>query len=133
MALFTPQQNTVELNFNNEYIYHLELSEDVARRIEKAGKIIADVNPRTLDEINAAYNKAMDVIDMVLDDEEASEKIMSLWEHPGTVEVLSVIHFILKEWEKEYRIVLGNMKSTAQMPGAPATHNKPKGKKGGRK
>lgn len=133
MALFTPQQNTVELNFNNEYIYHLELSEEVARRIEEAGKIIADVNPHTLDEINAAYNKAMDVIDMVLDDEEASEKIMSLWEHPGTVEILSVIHFILKEWEKEYRIVLGNMKSTAQMPGAPATHNKPKGKKGGRK
>ena len=53
----------------------------------------------------------MDGIDTLLGDG-AAENIMSRYAHPGTMEILSVIRFIVKEFDREYAAAVEEMKKT---------------------
>lgn len=115
MAVFRPANNVCELNFDDKYFYTLPLHEDTAEDIDKALKKMGRLAPKDMAGINEAYNATLDVIDELLG-EGAADNIMSIFEKPGTLEVWSVLYYILDEWKAAYSVELEKIKSTAQLP-----------------
>lgn len=115
MAVFRPENNVCELNFDDKFFYSLPLHEDTADKIDNAVKALDKLAPKDRAGIDKAYNAALDVIDGILG-EGAAENIMSIFDHPGTLEVWNVLYFILDEWKNAYSVELEKIKSTAQLP-----------------
>lgn len=115
MATFRPSQNVCELNFDDKYRYRLPLHEDTADAIDKSLKNLENIAPKDRAGVDDAYNVALDIIDELLG-EGASDNIMSLFEKPGTLEVWSVLNYILDEWKTAYSAELDKIKSTATLP-----------------
>lgn len=111
MATFRPNKNACELDFDGKYKYYLPLHEDTADQIDQAMKRIETLMPKDKTEIDDAYNTALDCIDEILGDGE-SDKVMSIFEKPGTLEVFDVMYYIINEWTTQYSKRLEEMKKT---------------------
>ncbi len=115
MATFRPSQNVCELNFDDKFFYALPLHEDTADAIDKASAKLNKIAPKDKAGIDAAYNSALDIIDDILG-EGAAEDIMTIFDKPGTLEVWSVLYYILDEWKNAYSAELEKIKKTADLP-----------------
>lgn len=115
MAVFRPEQNVCELNFDDKFFFTLPLHEDTADSIDAAVKKMTKIAPKDRPGIDEAYNVALDVIDDLLG-AGASEKIMSLFEKPGTLEVWNVLFYIMDEWKTAWTAQLDKIKGTASIP-----------------
>lgn len=115
MAVFRPANNVCELNFDDKYFFSLPLHEDTADTIDKALATLDKIAPKDKKDVDEAYNTALDIIDDILG-EGAAEKVMSIFDNPGTLEVWNVIYYILDEWKTAYSTELDKIKSTAQLP-----------------
>lgn len=115
MAEFIYKDYECKLKFG-EFEYTLPLNEQTAELIEKA--LSDKVMPpkfEGIEDINAFYNNVMDAVDEVLG-EGAAENIMSRFAHAGTMELLSVVNYIVTEWRTQYDAVFDEMKKTAHIP-----------------
>ena len=115
MATFRPIQNVCELNFDDKFFYSLPLHEDTADAIDGARTKLDKIAPKDRAGIDAAYNTALDIIDDLLG-EGAAENIMTIFDKPGTLEVWSVLYYILDEWKTAYAAEVERMKMTADLP-----------------
>ena len=115
MATFRPIQNVCELNFDDKFFYSLPLHEDTADAIDGARIKLDKIAPKDRAGIDAAYNTALDIIDDLLG-EGAAENIMTIFDKPGTLEVWSVLYYILDEWKTAYAAEVERMKMTADLP-----------------
>lgn len=115
MAEFTYKDYSCKLTFG-DFNYELPLNEQTADQIEKAFKgIMTPPQFANIAEIDAFYNKVMDAIDTILG-EGAAENIMGRFKHAGTMELLSVVNFIVTTWNEQYKAEVEAMKKTAQIP-----------------
>lgn len=115
MAVFRPSQNVCELNFDDKYYFSLPLNEDIADNIDHAIQKISKLSPKDKAGVDEAYNAALDVVDELLG-EGAADQIMSIFDNPGTLEVMNVLFYILSEWKEAYNKEVEKMKATAQLP-----------------
>lgn len=115
MAVFRPAQRVCELNFDDKYFYSLPLHEDTADAIDRTKAKLDKLAPKDRAGIDEAYNAALDIIDDLLG-EGAAENIMSIFDKPGTLEVWSVLYYILDEWKTAYAAEVEKIKSTAELP-----------------
>nr|DAU90827.1 MAG TPA: hypothetical protein [Caudoviricetes sp.] len=115
MATFRPKSNTCELDFDGKYKYYLPLHEDTADKIDKAFQRLKTLAPKDRQGIDEAYDATLDIIDDILGGGEA-EKVMSIYEHPGTLEVWEVIAYIMREWQEAYIAALDELKKTMPEP-----------------
>ena len=112
MAEFVYKNYSCELKFG-EYVFDLPLNEQTAELMEKAFyKKITEQKPTNAEEINRAFDELMDSIDEVLG-EGAADKVMERYKHPGLLEVMGVIKFILDEFNAHYKEAVEDMKKTA--------------------
>lgn len=130
MATFRPTKNVCTLNFDDKFTYELPLHEDEADKIDAAFKRISDLAPKDRAGVDEAYNKALDLIDELLG-EGAGADIMTVFDHPGTLEVIEVISFIVKEWTAAYSEATGRIE-TGMPAFNPPVQNRP-GNRGGRR
>jgi hypothetical protein len=108
------KDNSCELTFG-EIKYELPLNEQTAKLIGKAFTgIMTPPKFANIAEIDAFYNKVMDAIDTILG-EGAAENIMSRYTHAGTLELLSVVNFIVNTWDVQYKAEVKAMKKTARI------------------
>lgn len=115
MAEFVYKDYSCKLKFG-EYEYTLPLNEQTAELIDKVFSNNTPPESFTgIEDINAFYNKMMDGIDSILG-EGAAENIMGRFEHPGTMEILSVVNFIVTEFNTNYKASVEEMKKTANIP-----------------
>ena len=115
MAVFRPQKDTVcELNFDDKFTFNLAIHEDTIKKISSIAnaqlKKLKAINTEDEGALDEAYNSALDALDEILG-EGASDKIMSLFESPGLIDVASVITFIAQEYAAQYEKVLGAYKA----------------------
>lgn len=107
--------------------YDLPLNEQTADQIDK---VFSNNTPpesfKSIEDINAFYNKMMDGIDTVLG-EGAAENIMGPFEHPGTMEIMSVINYIATEFNANYKASVEEMKKTANIPNRETRRTNTKG------
>lgn len=120
MAVFRPQNNNVcELNFDDKFTFTLPLHENTVNEIATIAKkqleILQALSTEDSASIDKAYNSALDGIDAILG-EGASEKIVTLFDNPGIVEVASVIMYISKEYSEQYEKMLNKYKATGTVP-----------------
>jgi len=115
MATFRPTQAACELNFDDKYFYSLLLHEDTADKIDQAAKRLEKLAPKDKAGVDDAYDTALDIIDDILG-EGAADDIMTLYKNPGTLEVWSVLYFILEEWKAAYGAEVEKLKKTATLP-----------------
>lgn len=115
MAVFRPEQAVCELNFDDKHFYSLPLHEDTADAIDRAVSKLEKLAPKDRAGVDEAYNAALDVIDELLG-EGAAENIMAMYKNPGTLEVWSVLYFILDEWKTAYSAELEKLKKTGSVP-----------------
>lgn len=111
MAEFIYKDYECSLKFGDN-TFNLALNEQTAQQIEdifNSIKITPDF--QGIEDIDRFYNELMDGIDTLLGDG-AAENIMSRYAHPGTMEILSVIQFIVKEFDREYAAAVEEMKKT---------------------
>ena len=115
MAEFVYKDYTCKLTFG-DFEYELPLNEQTADLLGNTfhDKMISP-NFTSLEDLDAFYNKVMDAIDSVLG-EGAAADIMSRFKHAGTMELLSVVNYILTEWNAQYTAEVEEMKKTAQIP-----------------
>ena len=115
MAEFIYKDYSCKLQFG-EFEYNLPLNEQTAELLENAfsDKVLPPKFEGIAD-IDAFYNKVMDAIDAVLG-EGAAENIMSRFKHAGTMELLSVVNYIMSEWRTQYDAEFDEMKKTAHIP-----------------
>ena len=115
MAEFIYKDYSCKLQFG-DHKYNLPLNEQTAELLENtfSDKILPP-KFETISDIDTFYNNVMDGIDTVFGEGEA-EKIMSRFAHAGTMELLSVVNFIMDEWNKQYTAAVAEMKTTAQIP-----------------
>ena len=112
MAEFIYKDYSTELKFGN-YVFELPLNEQTAELIEETFyKRITEMKPNTAEEINKAYDDLMDALDAVFG-EGAADKIMERYNHPGILEVMGVINFIVTEFRDKYTEAVEDMKKTA--------------------
>ena len=116
MATFRPTQAACELNFDDKYFFSLPLHEDTADKIDQAAKRLEKVAPKDKAGVDEAYYTALDIIDDILGEKGAADDIMTLYENPGTLEVWSVLYFILEEWKTAYSAEVEKLKKTATLP-----------------
>ena len=116
MAEFVYRDNVCVLSFGDKK-YELPLNEQTADLLEKTFEKRANLPTFNggIEEVNAFYDELMDDVDAVLG-EGAADDIMSRFKHPGTMELLSVITFIVTEFDEQYTKALGEMKQTAHIP-----------------
>lgn len=115
MAEFVYKDYSCKLTFGN-FEYELPLNEQTADHISNVfSKNIEPPQFKNLEDMDAFYNKVMDAIDELLG-EGAADDIMGGFKHAGTMEVLSVAHYIVTEWNAQYAAVVDEMKKTAQLP-----------------
>ncbi len=115
MSEFIYKDYECNLKFG-EYEYSLPLNEQTAELIEKAlSNKVMPPKFENIEDINAFYNNVMDAVDEVLG-EGAAENIMSRFAHAGTMELLSVVNFIVNEWRSQYDAEVEAMKKTAHIP-----------------
>lgn len=115
MAEFVYKDYSCELKFG-EYEYNLPLNEQTADLLEKtfSDKLLPP-EFKGIEDIDAFYNNTMDAIDKVLGDG-AADNIMSRFKHAGAMEVMSVVNYIVSEWNEKYAAEVENMKKTAHIP-----------------
>ena len=118
MATFRPSQNVCTLNFDDKYTFTLALHEDTADAISNAFEKIKTIAPKGRAGVDDAYNKALDVIDEILG-EGAADKVMSVFENPGTLEVWEVLTYIMDEWAAAYSETVDKMKQKMTVSPAP--------------
>ena len=115
MAEFVYRDYSCELTFGN-LKYELPLNEQTADLLEKT---FTDetITPKAtnIEELDAFYNKLMDAVDSVIG-EGAAADIMNGFKHAGAMELLSVVNYIVTEWNAQYALVVEEMKKTAQLP-----------------
>ena len=115
MAEFKYIDYECELKFGDKE-YKLPLNEQTADLIEK---LLSDKVKlpefKGIEDINAFYNELMDALDELLG-EGAADDIMSRFAHPGTMVIMSVVNYILTEWNAQYGTVVEEMKKTANIP-----------------
>lgn len=115
MSEFIYKDYECKLKFG-EFEYSLPLNEQTAELLEKAfSDKVLPPNFTSIDDINDFYNKVIDAIDEVLG-EGAADNIMSRFKHAGTMELLSVVDYIMNEWKTQYRAEVEEMKKTANIP-----------------
>jgi len=115
MAEFIYKDYECKLKFG-EYEYKLPLNEQTAELIENAlSDKVLPPKFEGIEDINAFYNNVMDAVDEVLG-EGAAETIMSRFAHAGTMELLSVVNYIVSEWRTQYDAEVDAMKKTAHIP-----------------
>lgn len=115
MAVFRPQKRVCTLNFDDKFTYEIPLSDDFAFRLDDAKESLNRVAPTDRAGIDAAYNTALDIIDELLG-AGASDDIMSLFDNPGSVEVMEVFLYIVEEWKNAYTAVVENASKTIPAP-----------------
>lgn len=118
MATFRPTKNTCELNFDDKFIFELPLHEDTADKIDEAFKKLKTTAPKDRAGVDEAYNTALDIIDGVLG-EGAAEQIMTIYETPGSLEVIEVLTYIFNEWAAAYNKASDNI--AGKMAAIPTT------------
>lgn len=112
MAEFIYKDYSCELKFG-DYVFDLPLNEQTAELLEKTVyKKIVEQKVENAEEINRAYDDLMDSLDEVFG-EGAADKIMARYKHPGVLEVMAVINFILEEYRVKYAAAVEDMKKTA--------------------
>ena len=112
MAEFIYKDYSTELKFG-DHVFELPLNEQTAELMEeKFYKKVLEMKPKDADEINAAFDDMMDSLDDVFG-EGAAEKIMERYKHPGLLEVMGVIQFIVQEYRDKYKAAVEDMKKTA--------------------
>ena len=115
MAEFIYKDYSCKLQFG-DHEYNLPLNEQTAELIEKTfGNKVALPELKGIADIDEFYNNVADAIDEVLG-EGATENIMSGFKHPGTMEILSVVNYILTEWRAQYAVIVDDMKKNADFP-----------------
>lgn len=115
MAEFIYRDYECNLKFGDKE-YKLPLNEQTADLIEKLfNDKITLPEFKSIDEINDFYNQLMDAVDELLG-ESAAEDIMSRFAHAGTMELMSVVNYIVSEWNSQYKTVVEEMKKTANIP-----------------
>jgi hypothetical protein len=115
MAEFIYKDYSCKLKFG-AYEYELPLNEQTAALLESAfSDKMLPPKFEGIEDIDAFYNKVMDAIDEVLG-EGAAENIMSRFAHAGTMELLSVVNYIMSEWRTQYNTEFDEMKKTAHIP-----------------
>lgn len=115
MAEFVYKDYSCKLKFG-EHEYNLPLNEQTADLLEKTfSDKIMPPEFKDIKDIDTFYNNAMDALDAVLGDG-AADDIMSRFAHAGTMEVMSVINYIVSEWKEKYAAEVEEMKKTAHIP-----------------
>lgn len=115
MSNFIYKDYSCEFTFGDKK-YELPLSEQTADVINKV--FFGKLNPPTeggIEEINAFYDEVLDAVDEVLG-EGAADDIMSGFKHPGVMELLSVVNYIITEFNEQYAKTVEEMKGTAHLP-----------------
>lgn len=126
MADFVYKDYECKLKFG-ENEYNLPLNEQMADTIQKAlSNKVMPPKFEGIEDINQFYNNVMDAVDEVLG-AGAAEIIMSRFAHPGTMELLSVVNYILDEWNARYSDLTAEMKKTAHIPNREQHRNTNKG------
>lgn len=115
MAEFVYKDYSCKLAFGG-LAYELPLNEQTADLLEKTFTDETITPTATnIKELDAFYNKLMDAVDGVLG-EGAAADIMGGFKHAGAMELLSVVNYIVTEWNAQYSAVVEDMKKTAQLP-----------------
>lgn len=115
MAEFIYKDYACKLTFG-ESVYELPLNDRTADLINKS--FFDKLTPPTsggIEEIDAFYDEVMDALDLVLGDG-AADDIMSRFKHPGSMELLSVVNYIISEFNENYAKSVEEMKKTANIP-----------------
>ena len=115
MAEFVYKDYSCKLKFG-EFEYELPLNEQTAELLDKtfADKLLPP-KFEGIEDIDTFYNNVMDAIDNVLG-EGAADNIMSRFKHAGTMEIMSVVNYIVNEWNARYSEEVEEMKKTAHIP-----------------
>ena len=115
MAEFIYRDHVCKLKFG-EHVFELPLNETTADNIEK--RFYNKINPPTsggIEEVDAFYDSIADEVDGFFG-EGAADAIMEGFKHPGIMELLSVVDYIVTEFNTQYKQVVDNMKNTAHLP-----------------
>lgn len=115
MAEFIYNDFSCKLKFGS-LEFSLPLNEQTANLIDESlSNNVPTDSFKSIEDINEFYNKTMDGIDKILG-EGASESIMERFEHPGALEIMSVVNFIATEFNNNYKTSVEEMKKTANIP-----------------
>lgn len=111
MSEFIYKDYSCALSFG-ENKFELPLNEQTAQKIDSVfNDEIINRKLETIEAIDRLYDDVMDGIDELLGDG-AADKIMSRFAHPGTMEILSVVRYIVTEWKAQYKQLVDEMKQT---------------------
>lgn len=109
MTEFIYKDYSCKLKFG-EYVFELPLNEQTAQLVDETFRPeILKTAPKTIEDVDALYNKLLDGLDKVFG-EGAADKIMSGFAHPGLLELTGVIVYITTEWHDAYMNIYGEMK-----------------------
>lgn len=111
MSEFIYKDYSCKLKFkNNEF--ELPLNEETAQKMtELLGDKVLPPQFKGIDDINAFYDEIMDNIDELLG-EGAADTIMSEFKHAGSMELMSVVSYIVTEYNKQFAAEVEEMKKT---------------------
>jgi hypothetical protein len=119
MATFKPQNYECELNFDDKFTFKLPLHEETASKIAAIGQAQKEkmqaLRQNDATEIDSVYNSLLDAIDDILG-EGAADKIVTLFAHPGLMEIASVILYISTEYKEQYNKAINSYKTEGNVP-----------------
>jgi hypothetical protein len=111
MSAFVYKDYSCKLKFKNSE-FDVPLNEETAELISDIfGDKVLPSKFGGVDDINRFYNDVMDSIDKLLG-EGAADTIMADFAHAGTLELMSVVNYIVTEWNKQYAAEVEEMKKT---------------------
>lgn len=109
MSEFIYKDYACKLKFkNNEF--ELPLNEETAQKMtDLLGDKALPTQFKGIEDINAFYDDVMDAIDELLG-EGAADAIMSEFKHAGSMELMSVVSYIVTEYNKQFKTEVEEMK-----------------------
>lgn len=111
MSAFVYKDYSCKLKFKS-CEFDVPLNEETAQRItELFGDKVLPPQFKGVDDINAFYNDVLDNVDKLLG-EGAADAIMADFAHAGVLELLSVVNYIVTEFNAQYAAEVAEMKKT---------------------
>lgn len=111
MSAFVYKDYSCKLKFKSSE-FDVPLNEETAQLItELFGDKVLPPQFSGIDDINSFYDDVMDNVDTLLG-EGAADAIMADFAHAGTLELLSVVNYIVTEWNTQYAAEVEEMKKT---------------------
>lgn len=111
MSAFVYKDYSCKLTFKG-CEFELPLNEETAQLItDTLGNKTLPTQWSGKDDIDAFYDSVMDDVDAILGDG-AADAIMAGFKHAGILELLSVVNYIVTEFNTQYAAVVEEMKKT---------------------